>query len=134
MTTDVTPAAGREAATAAGTEPTRSGPVFVPATDIYETANGLVLFAEIPGTDPGSISVTLDRQVLRLSARTQMAAPAGYSLIHAEYRHGDFERAFTLPLEVDAERIEATVKDGLLKVVLPKAAPAPARTISVKVA
>ena len=64
----------REAATAAGTEPTRSGPVFVPATDIYETANGLVLFAEIPGTDPGSISVTLDRQVLRLSARTQMAA------------------------------------------------------------
>ena len=102
MSTDVTSAAAREAAAPTGSEPTRSGPVFLPATNIYETAEGLLLFAEVPGTDPGSISVTLDRAVLRLGARSKMAPPAGYSLIHGEYRHGDYERAFTLPFEVDA--------------------------------
>lgn len=133
MTTDVTAAASRAPATPAGSEPTRSGPVFLPATSIYETAEGLVLFADVPGAAPQSISLTLDRAVLRLNARSKMAPPVGHSLVHREYHQGDYERAFTLPFEVDAERIDATVRDGLLKVVLPKAAPAPARTISVKV-
>ncbi|MBI1320950.1 MAG: Hsp20 family protein [Candidatus Hydrogenedens sp.] len=133
MTSQVTQSAAREpAGRPGGAEHTRSVPVFAPATDIYETKAGLVLVAEIPGADPDSIEVTFDRNVLRLTARSKMAAPAGHSLIHAEYRDGDYERSFVLPVEIDAERIEATVKDGLLRLVLPRSEPAPAKKIAVK--
>lgn len=134
MTTQITPQVNANTPAAPSTEAARPGPVFLPATDIYDTGNGLVLFAEIPGADPASIAVSFERSVLRIGAHSKKTAPTGHSLIHAEYRNGDYERAFTLPADVDAERIEATVKDGLLKVVLPKLAPPPARQIAVTVA
>lgn len=111
-------------------EPSR--PVFVPATDIWDSDGRLTLVAEIPGVDPGGVDIDVDRTVLTITARNRMTPPAGYSLVHAEYRDGDYERAFTLPAEIDVEHIEATVKDGLLTLVLPKIAPAPARHIAVK--
>ncbi len=108
-------------------------PVFLPNTDIWETKDQLVIVAEIPGAEPESVDVSVDRDVLRISARSRMTSPSGYSPIHAEYREGDYQRSFTLPSAIDAGKIEATVKDGLLKLVLPKVAPPPARRIAIKV-
>ena len=116
-----------------GAESAVKQPVFLPNTDIWETKDQLVMVAEIPGADPESVDVSVDRNILRIAARCRMTAPSGYSLIHAEYRDGDYQRSFTLPSEIDANKIEATVKDGLLKLVLPKIAPPPARRISIKV-
>ena len=112
-------------------ESTREVPVFAPATDIFETGDKLFVEAEIPGADPDSVEVTVERNILRIAARSRMQPPTGYSLIHAEYRYGDYERSFSLGTEVDTGAIEATVKDGVLTLVLPKAKPE-ARKISVK--
>lgn len=110
----------------------RSVPVFAPVTDIFETKDGFIVCAEMPGVDADSVSVTLDRDVLRIAGSTKPPRPDGYSLIHAEYRPGDYERSFALAVPVDADRIDASVKDGVLKLVLPKAAPVAARKIVVK--
>lgn len=116
---------------AVSAERSAQGPVFVPATDIFETEEKVYVMAEIPGTDPDSVNVTLDRNILRITARNKMQAPGKYSLIHAEYRTGDYERSFSLATDIDRDHIEASVRDGLLKLVLPKAKPE-VRSISVK--
>jgi len=113
------------------TERTAQGPVFAPATDIFETDEKVFVLAELPGTDPESVNVTLDRNILRITARNKMQSPGKYSLIHAEYRTGDYERSFSLATDIDRDHIEASVKDGLLKLVLPKVKPQ-VRSISVK--
>ena len=73
-------------------------PVFLPNTDIWETKDQLVMFAEIPGADPESVDVSVDRDVLRVSARSRMTAPSGYSPIHTEYRDGDYHRSLPIRL------------------------------------
>ena len=116
-----------------GPETTRTKPVFSPPTDIYETKEALCLMLEIPGVEPDGINVTLDKRVLTIKGRSgSTMAHEGYSLTHAEYRDGDYERAFTLSENIDGEQIEASVKDGVLRLTLPKVKPAPAKTISVK--
>ena len=70
---------------------------------------------------------TLDNAV-----QTSAIAPEGYSLSHHEYRDGDYERAFTVSEAIDAENIQAELRDGVLRVTLPKSQPAPAKTIQVK--
>lgn len=130
MSTTITQAKSPE--TGENSNAARNLPVFLPATDIWETPDRLVLVAEIPGADPSAVEVSVDRNVLHITARSRMTTPTGYSLIHAEYRDGDYERSFTLPSEIAAENIEATVADGLLTLVLPK--PAPARKVIIKTA
>lgn len=114
------------------TEGTRTMPVFQPIADIYETENALVLLLEMPGVETEAVSITLDKRVLTVIGRCQGKAPEGYTLMHAEYRDGDYERSFTLSEAIDSDRIEATMRDGVLRLTLPKAQPAPAKTISVK--
>ncbi len=113
-------------------EATRTAPTFTPVTDIYETGDGLVLLLEMPGVGPDAVDITLDNRVLTVRGRSAFAPPQGYSLAHAEYRVGDYERAFTVSEAIDRERIGAAMKNGVLRLTLPKAAPAPARTISVQ--
>lgn len=116
-----------------GPESTRTNPVFSPPTDIYETKDALCLVLEMPGVEPEGLNVTLDKRVLTIQGRAGApTALEGYSLTHAEFRHGDYERSFTLSGNIDGERIEASVKDGVLRLTLPKVKPAPAKTISVK--
>jgi HSP20 family protein len=116
-----------------GPESTRTKPVFSPPADIYETKDALCLVLEMPGVQPDSIDVVLDKRVLTIKGRSGASqAEEGYSLTHAEFRDGDYERSFTLSETIDGEQIEASVRDGILRLVLPKIKPAPAKTISVK--
>ena len=121
-----------EAPTPAGTERTRTRRVYVPRTDIFETNDALVLVADMPGVAPDGLDVTLERRELTIRGRTQDAAPEGYSPVHREYEPGDYERAFTLSEDIDAGRIEARLRDGVLRLTLPKAGPAQARRIQVQ--
>lgn len=118
----------------ASAEATRTDPVFTPPTDIFETTAGVQMVIDMPGADPDSLDVTLDNRVLRISARSASSAPDGFALVHAEYRDGNYERSFTVSEPIDAARIEAVLKDGVLRLTLPKAAPSPAARISVKAA
>lgn len=113
-------------------EATRVGPVFTPPTDIIETTAGVRMLLDMPGADPESLDVTLDKRILRISAGSVSSAPEGFALVHAEYRDGNYERSFTVSEPIDTAKIEAVLKDGVLQLTLPKAAPSPAARISVK--
>jgi HSP20 family molecular chaperone IbpA len=113
-------------------ERTRTRPVFSPAVDIFETQDAIILLAEMPGVDPQSVDITLERRVLAIRATVPQVQHAGYRQVYAEYSDGDYERVFTLSEDIDQERIEASVRDGVLQLVLPKAAPAQARKIPLR--
>ena len=115
-------------------ESTRNAPIFVPAADIYETEDALFLSLEMPGVSPDALNIMLDQRVLTISGRSRSSAPEGYSLTHHEYRDGDYERAFTLSEAIDNDKIEAELKEGVLRLKLPKSLPAPAKTINIKTA
>jgi HSP20 family molecular chaperone IbpA len=113
-------------------ERTRSRRTFRPPVDIYENEQGLMLLADVPGAKPEGLHITLERHVLNVWAEVEDHAPEGYSSIYQEYEVGDFERQFTLSGDFDAEKIEASLLNGVLKLTIPRAAEAAPRTIKVK--
>lgn len=113
-------------------ERTRECRLFVPRTDIFETNEAIYITADIPGVDQNSIEVTLEKNVLTINARVVYEKPVDYELTYAEYGVGDFHRRFSLNNEIDHQKIEAKVKNGVLNLILPKIGPARAKKISVK--
>jgi HSP20 family molecular chaperone IbpA len=119
---------------AANAETVSDAPTFMPPTDVFETKDGFVMLLDMPGTDPDSLNVTLEKRMLTLSARAKPMTPQGYTPVHAEYRDGNYERVFMLSEDVDGDRIDAMFKDGVLRLNLPKTTPSPAKKITVKAA
>ncbi len=117
-----------------GAERSRSGKAYVPRVDIYEDDETVFVVADMPGVDEKSVDITLEKNVLSIYGYVDFDRPDNYSLVYAEYDVGDYERKFTLSDEIDRDKIEATVKDGVLHLVLPKAGPAKTRRIAVKAA
>lgn len=115
-----------------GAERTRTGRVFKPAVDIYETGEAVVLLVDMPGVNESSVDVTLEKNVLTIYGGVQPQQTEGYSLVYSEYGVGDYQRSFTISNQVDWERIEGTVKDGVLRLTLPKHGPAETKKIAVK--
>ena len=107
-------------------------PTFLPPADIYETRDNIVVLAEMPGVALDSVDITLERRVLTIRGRSTSNDHTGYQQVYSEYADGDYERAFTLSENIDRERIEATLKDGVLHLVLSKAETAKARRIELK--
>ncbi len=102
------------------TERTRDSRLYVPRVDIYESEDAIHLIADIPGADENSIDITLEKNVLTIDAEVHAEKPEDYSLTYAEYGIGSFRRKFNLSNEIDQEKIVAEVKDGVLKLKLPK--------------
>ena len=113
-------------------ERTRDGLAFVPRADIYETDDEIVVVADVPGVDESTVDITLENNVLTINGYVEMEQPEGYSLAYAEYRVGDYQRAFTLSDQIDREGIEATVKDGVLRLHLPKITEARVKKIAIR--
>ena len=116
----------------ADAERTRDRLAFVPRADIYETEDEIVVVADMPGVDEKSVDITLENNVLTINGVVDMEQPEGYSLSYAEYRVGDYQRAFSLSDQIDQEGIEATVKDGVLRLHLPKITEARVKKIAIK--
>src|SRR5919202_2114248 len=115
-----------------GGERTRSRRTFRPRVDIYETDQGLVLLADVPGAKPNGLDIRLERRVLSIRAEIEDHAPEGYTPVYREYEVGDFECQFTLSGDFDPDRIEASLADGVLRLTIPRAPEAQARTIQIK--
>lgn len=115
-----------------GVERTRMGRVFLPAVDIYETEQNVVLVADMPGVDESSVDVSLEKNVLTIYGRVESQVPAGHTLAYSEYLTGDYQRSFTISNAIDWERIEGVVKHGVLRLTMPKAGPATTKKILVK--
>jgi HSP20 family molecular chaperone IbpA len=114
-------------------ERTHSRPTFIPATDIYETENTLVVVADMPGVDDKSIDIQLEKGILKITGHVEPPQIAeGYRPSYWEYQVGDYERSFTVSDEIDSDKIEASIKDGVLKLQLPKSEKLKPRKIPVK--
>jgi HSP20 family protein len=102
-------------------ERTRSRRSFVPRADIYETEKEIIVIADIPGANEKTVDITLEKNVLSITAYIEPAIPNGFEVAYAEYEEGDYQRSFRLSDEIDRDKIEATVSEGVLHLRLPKA-------------
>lgn len=93
---------------------------LLPAVDIFENEDGIVLVADMPGVAPQGLDVEVDHQVLTIAGSIDVDMPAGLHATYAELRGTRYERRFTLSNELDPERIEAQVNNGVLTLRLPK--------------
>jgi HSP20 family protein len=114
-----------------GCNGTEQHAVFRPSVDILESPSDVVLVADVPGVDESHLDVTLDKNVLTIRGKVETPAFEGYTPVRTEYGVGDFERVFTVSDDVNREGIEATVKDGVLQMRLPKTAQSARRKINV---
>ncbi len=115
-------------------EPVRPGRVFVPAVDIFETSQALVLVADMPGVAADKVLADLKDNHLIITGEVGPPVSQGETIIAQEYYTGDFQREFHLGSMIDQGKIEATMKDGVLHLVLPKVEKAKPRKIEVKTA
>ncbi|HSJ53611.1 MAG TPA: Hsp20/alpha crystallin family protein [Anaerolineae bacterium] len=112
----------------------RSGNWFVPATDVYETAEKVVLVMDMPGVcfDCAQVSIVDDELVV--TGHVTHGEDQDDYVLYREYDVGHYHRHFGLPPTIDRARIEASMSDGVLTVVMPKVEQARPRRIAVKVA
>lgn len=105
--------------------------VFTPPIDIFETADGLVLLADLPGVTIDSLELQVQDNKLTLFGKVKPDVPPEAQLIHQEYAVGHFLRSFILSDEVDHDRITARLNHGVLEVVLPQLRKSEPRRIQV---
>uniref|UniRef100_A0A7C4LLV4 Hsp20/alpha crystallin family protein n=1 Tax=Schlesneria paludicola TaxID=360056 RepID=A0A7C4LLV4_9PLAN len=105
--------------------------VYRPSVQVFESPEAVELVAEVPGADESTTELTLENDELTLRARVPVPEQNGSRLVYAEYGTGDYERTFRLSSDIDRQKIEARVKDGVLRVRLPKAEHARTKKIAV---
>jgi len=113
-------------------EATRTRPVFLPCTDIFEREDAMIVVADMPGVGPEAVDVDLTGNELTISGRVADPTIEGHTLSSWEYEVGDYRRRFRLSGGIDADKIDATIKNGILQVVLPKSQEARPQKITVK--
>lgn len=107
---------------------------FVPAVDVYEDAQNLVLKLEVPGVKPEDIDIQLENNSLVIKGERRFEAEEKAENFHRiERRFGSFARSFTLPQTVDAENVSASYDAGVLKISLAKKAEAKPRQVKIEV-
>ena len=107
---------------------------WTPAVDIYETENELVLKADVPDVDPKNVGIQLENGTLTLKGERKFQQEQNGKGFHRiERSYGTFVRAFSLPDTVEADRVKADYKNGVLTITLPKKEVAKPRTINVEI-
>lgn len=107
---------------------------WAPSVDIYEDEDGVTLRAELAGVDPAGVDVRFENGVLTLRGERKLDKEDKRENYHrVELAYGTFTRSFALPGTVDAEKIRAESKNGVLSIFVPKRAEAKPRAIQVKV-
>jgi HSP20 family protein len=113
-------------------EQTRPGPTFTPAVDIFENNKEITLLADMPGVKAKDLDIDLRDDVLTLSGGVESPEGPVERVVLREYRTGRYVRQFTLSDAIDQANIDAELKDGVLRLVLPKAKKAVPKKIKVK--
>lgn len=102
-----------------------------PRTNLYEAGDRLEIKAEVPGMGKEDLTVRIQGKYLEISGTRKADTPAGYKAHRLERRAANFTRSFTLPSEVNAEKVEATLQNGILTLTLPKSEAAKPKTITI---
>lgn len=109
------------------------GRVLRPAVDVFEDAQGITVRAEMPGVSRDRLTVHADRNHLAIEGEMNVEVPEGMDALHAEVASMRYARSFQLSGELDPERIEANLRDGVLTVRIPKRAELQPRRVAVQV-
>jgi len=113
-------------------EQTRPGPTFTPPVDIFENTKEITLLADMPGVKAKDLDIDLREDVLTLSGEVESPEGPSERVVVQEYRTGKYIRQFILSDTIDQSKIDAELKDGVLRLVLPKAEKAVPKKITVK--
>ena len=111
-------------------EMTQEGPFFVPNVDIFEDDANIVLLADMPGVAKGNVDIHIEDSRLRIKGKVSKETPGDYVL--SEYSIGDYYSDFVLSTIIDQSSIQASMKNGVLRVLLPKSDKSKARKIAIK--
>jgi HSP20 family protein len=103
-----------------------------PRTNLSDNGDRFELSAEVPGLGKDDISIKIQGNYLELSGQRKTDRPEAYTVHRVERRSSSFRRSFTLPADVDADKVEASLNNGILNLVLPKAEAAKPKQISIK--
>jgi HSP20 family protein len=107
---------------------------WAPPVDIYETEDAIVLKAELPGIDPKDVEVRVEDNTLYLKGERNYEKEVKEQNYHRiERSYGSFARSFSLPNSIDAEKVKAEYKDGLLTLTMPKREETKPKTIKIDV-
>ncbi len=107
-------------------------PALRPNVEVFEDANGISLVADLPGVAPEQLNVQVDKETLLIEGSAELSLPANMQVLHAEVRHRSYRRSFALSSELDPEGIEAQLKDGVLRLHIPKRSEVRPRRIEVR--
>lgn len=91
-----------------------------PKADVFLTDDAWLMTLDLPGADETTTDISVEKDILTIRATPVDKTPLGFERIHSEFAPRTFERSFRLPDEVDRAAIEATVKNGILHLTLPK--------------
>jgi HSP20 family molecular chaperone IbpA len=105
---------------------------IIPAVDIFEDRNGISVQAEMPGVSKDRLTVQADRNSLVIEGEAVIDMPTGMEALYADVRSTRYRRSFLLSSELEPERIEANLKDGVLTLRIPKRAEYTPRKIQVR--
>lgn len=120
-------------AVAAPAEQTKPGPVFTTSVDIFETEKAITLLADMPGVKAEDLNVDLRDDTLTLIGEVSPSVKTPGEKVYEEYETGRYYRQFSLSEVIAQEKIDAQLKDGVLRLTLPKVEKATPRRIDVKV-
>lgn len=104
---------------------------YLPDVDIEEDGQAVTLLAELPGVSEKSVNVSVEGSVLTIDATAEAQAPKGYRLVEDECPRGKYRRDFDLSDRIDPGGIRAQMKNGILRVVLPKREEVKTKTIEI---
>lgn len=116
------------------TEATRNETALLPPVDVIEDAEGIILYADMPGVPKDKLNLQVDSATLTIEGELALSLPEGMEASHAEVGLPRYRRVFTLSRELDTGKVSAEFEQGVLTLRIPKAAHAQPRRIEVQVA
>jgi HSP20 family protein len=105
---------------------------ILPAVDVVEDDSGITLMADLPGVSNDKLTLRVDGETLLIEGELAVDLPEGMEATYAEVQVPRYRRAFTVSRDLDTSKCEAALKDGVLKLRIPKAEHAQPRRIEVK--
>lgn len=113
--------------------PTSRGMGFIPAVDVYQDKDNVIVETQLAGIDPEKVDVSIENDVLIIKGESEKKSEVDEkNYYRKEIRRGSFYRSIPLPTHVLGDKANAEAKDGVLKVVVPKAVEAKPKTIKIK--
>jgi len=113
-------------------EQPREQPFVVPPVDVFENESGITLLADLPGVAREQLAVRVDGDTLHIEGTVALQGPKDMELLYGEAQFPCYRRQFTLSRELDSSRIDANLKDGVLRLSIPKLEEAKPRRIDIR--